>query len=458
MKSEFRFIHPTVKMIWALGFVLFVTSFPVWIPDAEAIPAFARKYQVNCNVCHTRQPRLNPFGERFLENGYQMPGTEDGGIVEKLQYGDLTLDQVSNYLGVLFMTSGVQHVELKRDVAGSGDQTELGTPAILRLFTGGTITDNVGFFVETTTIFGRSSELELGRAFVTLNNLGGMNWGHLRVGRFDPSAFFSMARGRPQFPPIGPKLASPFGPFATPTVNRWSLTQSAYASKFYGLFNRNQIAIQPWDSTLYNSLEEVGIDIHGRPLGDWFLYQAGILNGGNERAGDSNNSKDWYVMTRFEYAQSEYFSANLSGFAYFGNHNAKVSTNADVSRSRYGVGARMRYKWLDIYGAYTIDRVTDLPTGMEAIFDSTATGVTVEAHALVTDRLLLGTRYDHMDAGGLLATRKSATFVGLQAKYYLRSNMVFTFRDDINVRDAEGGRSAARNLRNRFSVDLTLVF
>ncbi len=457
---NYRRPFPGCKLgvLWGGGIVLVGALLPGMIPDAEAIPAFARKYQVNCQVCHTRQPRLNLFGEQFLENGYQLPGTEDGGIVGKLKYGDLTLDQVSNYLGVLFAATGVENNELKREIAGSGDQTEIGSPTILRLFTAGTITNNVGFFVETTTLFGRSSDLELGRAFVTLNNLGGMNWGHLRIGRFDPSAFFSMARGRPQFPPIGPKLAPPFGALATPTVNRWALFQSAYASKFYGLFDRNRTAIQPWDSTLYNSPEEVGIDIHGRPFGDWFLYQAGILNGGNERAGDSNNSKDWYVMTRFDYARSHDFSANLSGFAYFGNHNAKVSTNADVSRSRYGVGARIRYKWLDVYGAYTIDRVTDLPSGMEATFDSTATGVTVEAHALVTDRLLIGTRYDHLDAGGLLATRKSATFVGLQAKYYLRSNLAFSIRDDFNVRDSEGGVSAARNLRNRFAVDVSIVF
>ncbi len=458
MTSRMHLLWLRLDIMLALGLVLFVTSLPGWVPEAGALPAFARKYKVNCNVCHTRQPRLNKFGEQFLENGYQMPGTDDGGIVGKLKYGDLTLDQVSNYFSVLFATSGLDHYELKREIEGSGDQTELGTPTILRLFTAGTITNNVGFFVDVTSLFGRSSELDLGRAYVTLNNLGGMNWGHLRVGRLDPSAFFSMARGRPQFPPIGPKLAPPFGAFNTPTVNRWALMQSAYASKFYGLFDRNRNAIQPYDSTLYHSPEEVGIDIHGRPFGDWFLYQAGILNGGNERAGDSNNSKDWYVMTRFDYARSDYFSANLSGFAYFGNHNAKVAGNTDVSRSRYGVGARVRYKWLDVYGAYTIDRVTDLPSGMGATFDSTATGVTVEAHALVTDRLLLGTRYDHMDAGGLLATRTSATFVGLLAKYYLRPNMAISLRDDFNVRDAEGGTSAARNLRNRFAVDLAIVF
>lgn len=441
-----------------MGIILMFTLWGSWMQDAYALPAFARKYQVNCNVCHTRQPRLNSFGEQFLENGYQMPGTEDGGIVEKLKYGDVTLDQVSNYLGILFGLNALENTQLRRDVPGSGDQTDIASPTILRMFTIGTFAKNVGFLVDSTTLFAQSSDLELGRAFVTVNNLGGMDWAHLRVGRLDPSAYFSFATDRPQFIPVGPKLAPPFGSFATPAVDRWAPMPSAFASKFYGLFDRSRTAIMPYESTLYNSDKELGIDLHGRPFGNWFLYQVGILNGGNERAGDSNHSKDWYVMTRFDYAQSDYFSANLSGFAYFGNHNAKVSTGADVSRSRYGVAARLRYKWLDVYGAYTIDRVTDLPSGMSATFDATATGVTVETHALVTDRLLLGVRFDHMDAGGLLATRTSATFLAWQAKYYLRSNLSMTIRHDMNLRDAEGGMSAARNLRNLFSMDLTAVF
>ncbi|MEX0830464.1 MAG: hypothetical protein WD032_09475 [Nitrospirales bacterium] len=38
--------------------------------NAQAIPTFARKYNVNCTVCHTRVPRLNRIGQRFLEHGY----------------------------------------------------------------------------------------------------------------------------------------------------------------------------------------------------------------------------------------------------------------------------------------------------------------------------------------------------------------------------------------------------
>jgi hypothetical protein len=41
-----------------------------------AIPAFARKYNFNCIVCHSNYPRLNDFGETFRKNGYQLPGGE----------------------------------------------------------------------------------------------------------------------------------------------------------------------------------------------------------------------------------------------------------------------------------------------------------------------------------------------------------------------------------------------
>lgn len=38
-----------------------------------AIPAFARKYQISCQVCHTpAAPALKPFGDEFAGNGFRM--------------------------------------------------------------------------------------------------------------------------------------------------------------------------------------------------------------------------------------------------------------------------------------------------------------------------------------------------------------------------------------------------
>jgi hypothetical protein len=46
----------------------------LYVPNLEAIPAFARKHGFNCNMCHTAFPKLNDFGLRVRENGYQIPG------------------------------------------------------------------------------------------------------------------------------------------------------------------------------------------------------------------------------------------------------------------------------------------------------------------------------------------------------------------------------------------------
>jgi mono/diheme cytochrome c family protein len=42
-------------------------------PSARAIPAFARKYNVDCTYCHTAWPQLNRVGYMFRLHGYRMP-------------------------------------------------------------------------------------------------------------------------------------------------------------------------------------------------------------------------------------------------------------------------------------------------------------------------------------------------------------------------------------------------
>ncbi len=43
---------------------------------ANAIPAFARKYDMNCAGCHTAYPQLNAVGREFKESGYRFPGDD----------------------------------------------------------------------------------------------------------------------------------------------------------------------------------------------------------------------------------------------------------------------------------------------------------------------------------------------------------------------------------------------
>ncbi len=60
-------------LILAVSF-LFVELFP---KNAEAIPAFARKYKTSCITCHATFPRLTALGEAVRLNGFKMPDGDE---------------------------------------------------------------------------------------------------------------------------------------------------------------------------------------------------------------------------------------------------------------------------------------------------------------------------------------------------------------------------------------------
>jgi len=52
----------------------------LWPTESLAIPAFARKYDLSCVACHAAFPRLNAFGEQFVDNNYRLPNWKDGTV------------------------------------------------------------------------------------------------------------------------------------------------------------------------------------------------------------------------------------------------------------------------------------------------------------------------------------------------------------------------------------------
>jgi hypothetical protein len=48
-------------------------AFAMVAEPALGVPYFARKFDVNCEQCHVVPPKLNPFGEEFLAQGYGHP-------------------------------------------------------------------------------------------------------------------------------------------------------------------------------------------------------------------------------------------------------------------------------------------------------------------------------------------------------------------------------------------------
>lgn len=56
------------KRAWGLGVA---ATLVLWSSPADAIPYFARKYEVTCSTCHLLPPALNEVGQRFAVNGYR---------------------------------------------------------------------------------------------------------------------------------------------------------------------------------------------------------------------------------------------------------------------------------------------------------------------------------------------------------------------------------------------------
>src|SRR5215469_4042070 len=55
-------------------------------PPSDAIPAFARKYNLPCSACHEAWPKLNNFGIVFRDNGFQIGNERDAPVYQHPSY------------------------------------------------------------------------------------------------------------------------------------------------------------------------------------------------------------------------------------------------------------------------------------------------------------------------------------------------------------------------------------
>jgi hypothetical protein len=71
-------VFSKVGSLGLLGILTVVTVLTFWSRPAWAIPAFARKYDFACSVCHVPSfPKLNDFGNIFRDHGYQLGNEQE---------------------------------------------------------------------------------------------------------------------------------------------------------------------------------------------------------------------------------------------------------------------------------------------------------------------------------------------------------------------------------------------
>ncbi|MCB0800893.1 MAG: hypothetical protein KDB91_10345, partial [Bacteroidales bacterium] len=107
--------------------------------QASAIPAFARKYQISCQVCHTpAMPRLKAFGDDFAGDGFRM--TEYESPRHFVQTGD---DRLSLFreLPLAFRVDG--HVTANFNGEGTVD---FAAPFLVKILSGGELSDRLSYY------------------------------------------------------------------------------------------------------------------------------------------------------------------------------------------------------------------------------------------------------------------------------------------------------------------------
>ncbi len=105
---------------------------------AEAIPAFARRYNLTCASCHDPMPRLNAFGERFAAQGFTLSADDTVGMTS---LGDPLL-MLNTSLPV-----ALRFDAYARYVSGRGGQTDFSTPTTVKLMSGGQVARGVSYYI-----------------------------------------------------------------------------------------------------------------------------------------------------------------------------------------------------------------------------------------------------------------------------------------------------------------------
>jgi len=109
------------------------------VPETgNAIPAFARKYKISCNTCHTVFPRLKDYGDEFAGSGFIIKEKEN-----KRDY--VTAGDDLLWLNKDFPLAARMDLFAAHD-QGKNVENDLQIPWGIKLLSGGTLYKNIGYY------------------------------------------------------------------------------------------------------------------------------------------------------------------------------------------------------------------------------------------------------------------------------------------------------------------------
>src|SRR5216684_3162407 len=148
---------------------------------ARSIPAFARKYGLPCSACHEAWPKLNSFGQRFKDEGYQLGNERDAPIYQQPTYWPIAMRITPHWH---LESAGRTPVDTSGGVAERTVNTSGFDLTGIDILPGGTLAKNISFLLVPSIDVG-SGTIGFESANVRLDNLWGSPWLNFKFGKFE---------------------------------------------------------------------------------------------------------------------------------------------------------------------------------------------------------------------------------------------------------------------------------
>jgi hypothetical protein len=455
MAPSNRFARKAFQVfITAVGLLLFSPIFesgrpgqPSIVADANAIPAFARKYQTACSTCHNDFPQLNDFGEAFWKNGFKFPKDDETLVKEPpVLLGAPALREVfpnAIYPGELpgtvpigFRYAGFLNYANKRPpIVPFTPRTDLFAPDAFVLVGAGSFGTRLSFWIDDdVSVNGSGAEGGLGDGYLKVNDIGhyiGLPKDALNV-RFG------------QF-----ELRLPFTQARTINPTSYDVYDQAAAAGTLGTTDNPFIFGEP----------QRGIEIGGYPNDGNFEWAVAAVNGNN---GDpaSRNSKDIYARVAQQFnldrdkqmrkevqaagptGPRDHTSIRLGTFYYYGRNALNIGNTlfedfGTIHEPFYRVGGDVRFKFRNnfkLYGLVMYGRDQNLIPNTETLTLEHGTPITFtggfgQAEYWVYPWLIGIMRYDGVNSFADLANGASR----FQTRNRFSPGVQFLVRENIKA-------------------------
>lgn len=191
-----------LRAVWMVVSAVCATAAMVGslVERADAIPAFARKHNMACNNCHAVNfPKLNDFGNRFRDQGYQLGSDEDLPSETHFAFWPVSIRTTVGYQYATASKLAVGNPATSQAYASSSSLGFTG----LDLLAFGTLARDVSYGVVYVPGLGgagvntgstASGGADLEYAFVRFNNIMGNSLLNFRIGKHEIDLPFSEKR------------------------------------------------------------------------------------------------------------------------------------------------------------------------------------------------------------------------------------------------------------------------